>query len=38
MHEYVLKLKKGEIEIEIKSDDANFVKELLQKWHDEIVS
>ncbi|MBQ2870564.1 hypothetical protein IJE86_02565 [bacterium] len=38
MHEYVLKLKKGELEIEIKSDDLEFIKEQLQKWHNEIVS
>ena len=38
MQEYVLKLKKGELEIEIKSDDLEFIKEQLQKWHKEIVS
>ena len=37
MHEYVLKLKKGELEIEIKSDDLEFIREQLTKWHDEIV-
>ena len=37
MHEYVLKLKKGEIEIEIKSDDLEFIREQLTKWHDEVV-
>ena len=37
MHEYVLKLKKGEIEIEIKSDDMNFIREQLEKWQREVV-
>ena len=37
MHEYVLKLKKGELEIEIKSDDLDFIREQLTKWNDEIV-
>ena len=37
MHEYVLKLKKGEFEIEIKSDDIDFIREQLQKWHNDVV-
>ena len=35
--EYILKLKKGEIEIEIKSDDMNFIREQLEKWQREVV-
>ena len=38
MHEYVLKLKKGDIELEIKSDDLEFIREQLQKWHNDVVS
>ena len=37
MHEYVFKMKKGEIEIELKSDDLEFVEEQLNKWRDELL-
>ena len=37
MHEYVFKLKKGEIEIELKSDDLEFVEEQMNKWREEIM-
>ena len=32
-----IELKKGEIEIEIKSDDMNFIREQLEKWQREVV-
>ncbi len=38
MNEYVLKLKKGEMELEIKSTDLEFIREQLLKWQNEVVS
>ena len=38
MHEYVFKMKKGEIEIELKSDDLEFVEEQLNKWREELLN
>ena len=37
MHEYVFKMKKGEIEIEFSSDDAEFVEQQLNKWREDIM-
>lgn len=37
MAEYVFKMKKGEIEIELSSDDAEFVEQQLTKWREEIL-
>ena len=37
MHEYVKKKKKGEIEIELKSDDLEFVEEQLNKWREDLL-
>ena len=37
MHEYVFKMKKGEIEIELKSDDLEFVEQQLNKWRIDIM-
>ncbi len=37
MAEYVFKMKKGEIEIELSSDDAEFVEKQLAKWREEIL-
>lgn len=37
MHEYVFKMKKGDVEIELKSDDTEFIEEQMQKWRDEIL-
>ena len=37
MHEYVFKMKKGDIEIELKSDDIEFVEEQLNKWRADIM-
>ena len=37
MHEYVFKMKKGYLEIEFSSDDADFVEQQLEKWRGEIL-
>lgn len=37
MAEYVFKMKKGEVEIELSSDDAEFVEQQLAKWREEIL-
>ena len=37
MHEYVFKMKKGDIEIELKSDDLEFVEEQLNKWREALL-
>ena len=37
MTEYVFKMKKGEVEIELSSDDAEFVEQQLAKWREEIL-
>lgn len=37
MHEYVFKMKKGDIEIELKSDDIEFVEQQLNKWREDIM-
>ncbi len=37
MAEYVFKIKKGEIEIEISSDDAKFIEDELAKWREDIL-
>lgn len=37
MHEYIFKMKKGEIEIELKSDDLEFVESQLNKWREELL-
>ena len=37
MHEYIFKMKKGDIEIELKSDDLEFVEEQLNKWREELL-
>ena len=33
----VFKMKKGEIEIELKSDDLEFVEEQLNKWREDLL-
>ena len=38
MHEYIFKMKKGDIEIELKSDDLEFVEEQLNKWREVFYS
>jgi len=37
MAEYVFKIKKGEIEIEISSDDPKFIEDELSKWREDIL-
>lgn len=37
MSEYVFKIKKGEIEVEISSDDSIFIEEELAKWREDIL-
>lgn len=37
MADYVFKIKKGEIEIEISSDDPKFIEEELSKWREDIL-
>ncbi len=37
MSEYVFKLKKGEVEIELKSDDTEFIEEQLKKWRELLL-
>jgi len=37
MHEYSFKMKKGEIEIELKSDDSKFIEEQLNKWRNDFT-
>lgn len=37
MPQYVFKMKKGELEIEFASDDAEFVEQQLEKWREEIL-
>lgn len=38
MSEYVFKMKKGEIEIELKSDDSRFIEEQLDKWRNALLT
>lgn len=37
MSDYVFKFKKGEVEIELKSDDPKFVEDQLDKWRDMLL-
>lgn len=37
MSDYVFKMKKGDIEIELKSDDAKFIQEQLDKWRETLL-
>jgi hypothetical protein len=38
MSEYIFKLKKGEIEIELRSDDPDFIEEQLEIWRKIFLS
>lgn len=38
MSEYIFKLKKGEIEIELRSDDPKFIEEQLDIWRSIFLS
>jgi len=37
MSEYVFKIKKGEIEVELRSDDLQFIEGQLAKWREELL-
>ncbi len=37
MSDYVFKIKKGEVEIELRSDDSKFIEEQLEKWRETIL-
>ncbi len=37
MSEYVFKMKKGDIEIELKSDDSKFIEAQMDKWRQAIL-
>ncbi len=36
--EYVFKLKKGDLELELKSDDAKFIETQMDNWRNMLVS
>ena len=38
MSDYVFKMRKGDIEIELKSDDIRFIEEQLDKWRDALIN
>ncbi|HSA06357.1 MAG TPA: hypothetical protein P5556_04190 [Candidatus Gastranaerophilales bacterium] len=37
MSDYIFKMKKGDIEIELKSDDSKFIEDQLDKWRDALI-
>lgn len=37
MSEYLFKIKKGEIEVELRSDDVQFIENQLAKWREELL-
>jgi len=37
MSDYVFKMKKGDVEIELKSDDSRFIEEQLDKWREALL-
>ena len=37
MSEYIFKMKKGDVEIELKSDDSEFIEEQLDKWREALL-
>ncbi len=37
MADYIFKIKKGEIEVEISSDDPKFIEDELAKWRQDIL-
>ncbi|MDD3150907.1 MAG: hypothetical protein PHV68_08735 [Candidatus Gastranaerophilales bacterium] len=36
-HEYIFKMKKGDVEIEVKSDDSDFIEQQMNKWREELL-
>ncbi len=37
MSDYIFKMKKGDIEIELKSDDSKFIEDQLDKWREALI-
>lgn len=37
MSEYLFKFKKGDVEIELKSDDPKFIEDQLDKWKEALL-
>jgi hypothetical protein len=37
MSEYVFKLKKGELELELRSDDPTFVEQQMAQWRQQLL-
>jgi len=37
MSEYIFKMKKNDVEIELKSDDSKFIEEQLDKWREALL-
>lgn len=38
MSEYIFKLKKGELELELKSDDAHFIEQQMDAWRNMLLA
>ncbi len=38
MSEYIFKLKKGDLELELKSDDAKFIEQQMETWRNMLLS
>lgn len=38
MSEYIFKLKKGDLELELKSDDARFIEMQMESWRNVLLS
>ncbi|MEB3206493.1 MAG: hypothetical protein VKK59_03995 [Vampirovibrionales bacterium] len=38
MSDYVFKLKKGELELELKSDDARFIETQMDNWRNTLLA
>lgn len=38
MSEYVFKLKKGDLELELRSDDAQFIESQMDSWRNVLIT
>lgn len=38
MSEYVFKLKKGDLELELKSDDSKFIEAQMDNWRNTLIT
>ncbi len=38
MSEYIFKLKKGDLELELRSDDAKFIEMQMENWRNTLVN